>query len=51
MRRALDEYVITGIRTTIPFHQRLLAHPRFLAGDLSTDLVETELMASAGTSA
>lgn len=45
MRRALGEYLITGIRTTIPFHLRLLANPRFLAGDVSTDMVETELLA------
>lgn len=44
MRRALGEYLITGIETTIPFHGRLLAHPRFLAGDLSTDMVESELL-------
>ncbi len=39
LRRALDEYVIAGIRTTIPFHQWLVRNPRFLAGDFSTDFV------------
>ncbi|HTZ80821.1 MAG TPA: acetyl-CoA carboxylase biotin carboxylase subunit [Stellaceae bacterium] len=33
MRRALEEYVITGIDTTIPLHQRLLAAPDFIDGD------------------
>ncbi len=42
LRRALDEYVIAGIRTTIPFHQWLVRHPRFLAGDFSTDFVAEE---------
>jgi acetyl-CoA carboxylase biotin carboxylase subunit len=40
MHRALDEYAITGIRTTIPFHQRVLAHPAFIKGDVSTDFIE-----------
>lgn len=41
MQRALDEYAITGIRTTIPFHQRVLSHPIFQDGkDVSTDFIE-----------
>jgi len=41
MQRALDEYAITGIKTTIPFHQRVLAHPTFRKGlDVSTDFIE-----------
>ena len=32
LRRALEEYVIGGIETTIPLHQRLLADPDFRAG-------------------
>lgn len=41
MQRALDEYAITGIKTTIPFHQRVLAHPTFQSGiDVSTDFIE-----------
>ena len=42
LRRALDEYVIVGVRTTIPFHQWLLRQPRFLAGDFSTDFIAEE---------
>lgn len=41
MQRALDEYAITGIKTTIPFHQRVLAHAMFQKGtDVSTDFIE-----------
>ncbi len=40
MQRALDEYAITGIKTTIPFHQVVLSHSVFQAGDVSTDFVE-----------
>ncbi len=40
MHRALDEYAITGIRTTIPFHQRVLSHPAFIKGDVTTDFIE-----------
>jgi len=43
MQRALDEYAITGIRTTIPFHQRVLAHPAFQAGDVHTDFIEKHM--------
>jgi acetyl-CoA carboxylase biotin carboxylase subunit len=39
MRRALEEYTIAGVSTTIPFHQFAMQHPRFLAGDLSTGWV------------
>src|SRR4051794_22090054 len=42
MQRALGEFVIEGrgIRTTITFHQRVLADGRFRSGDVSTDFVE-----------
>jgi acetyl-CoA carboxylase biotin carboxylase subunit len=43
MQRALDEYAITGIKTTIPFHQQVLQHPVFQAGDVSTDFVEKHM--------
>jgi acetyl-CoA carboxylase, biotin carboxylase subunit len=43
MRRALDEYVITGLATTIPFHRRIMTHPRFVAGDLSTHFIGEEM--------
>ncbi len=40
MLMALDEYVIEGIKTTIPFHQRVLKSQEFLEGKYSTNLVE-----------
>lgn len=40
MQRALDEYAITGIKTTIPFHQLVLAHSVFQDGDVTTDFIE-----------
>ncbi len=40
MRRALDEFVVEGIRTTIPFHKQLLMDDRFRAGDFDTKFLE-----------
>jgi acetyl-CoA carboxylase biotin carboxylase subunit len=40
-RAALDEFVVEGIRTTIPFHQSLLKNQRFLAGAVDTHFVES----------
>jgi acetyl-CoA carboxylase biotin carboxylase subunit len=40
MRRALDEYVVTGIRTNLAFHQKLVAHPDFVAGRYDTGFIE-----------
>jgi len=40
MRRALEEYRILGVRTNIPFHQKLLNSPRFMAGQFDTRFVE-----------
>ncbi len=42
-RDALREFVIEGIRTTVPFHELLLASPAFVAGDLSTDFIDRHL--------
>jgi acetyl-CoA carboxylase biotin carboxylase subunit len=39
MRRALSEYQVGGIKTTIPFFQSLVCHNEFLAGNLSTDFL------------
>jgi len=43
MKRALDEFIIEGIRTTIPFHKKVLNNPDFLKGNFNTDLVEKML--------
>jgi acetyl-CoA carboxylase biotin carboxylase subunit len=40
MLRALDETIIGGIRTNIPLHRRILSHPDFQAGRLSTRFME-----------
>ncbi len=45
MQRALDEFIIEGITTTIPFHQRLLKHPGFVSGDTYTRFIQEEAQA------
>jgi acetyl-CoA carboxylase biotin carboxylase subunit len=42
MRRALEEYRIMGIKTNIPFHQRIIDSHRFMAGQFDTTFVETK---------
>jgi acetyl-CoA carboxylase biotin carboxylase subunit len=42
MRRALDEFVIKGVKTSLPFHRRVLENARFIAGDLDTGFIEAE---------
>ena len=44
MKRALDEFVIEGIKTTIPFHRQLMTHPEYLAGNYTTKLMEDFVM-------
>ncbi len=41
MLRALDEFVIEGVKTTIPFHQQLLKDERFIQGDFDTQFLES----------
>ncbi len=40
MLRALDEFIIAPVKTTVPFHKQLLENPLFKKGDVSTHLVE-----------
>lgn len=40
MLRALDEYIIEGIKTTIPFHKRILSNKDFMEGNLDTGFLE-----------
>ncbi|HEX8791695.1 MAG TPA: acetyl-CoA carboxylase biotin carboxylase subunit [Polyangiaceae bacterium] len=40
MRRALSEYVVTGIRTNLAFHEKLFAHPEFAAGKYDTGFID-----------
>ena len=41
MRRALDEFVIEGVKTTIPFHKQLMVHPDFQSGNFDTHFLES----------
>lgn len=41
MKRALDEYIIEGVKTTIPFHQKLMDDPKFVEGDFTTAFMES----------
>jgi acetyl-CoA carboxylase biotin carboxylase subunit len=40
MQRALDEYTIGGVKTTIPFHRQLMQDEKFRAGDFTTKFLE-----------
>lgn len=40
MRRVLDEFVIEGIKTTIPFQRQLMDHPDYIAGNYTTKFME-----------
>jgi acetyl-CoA carboxylase biotin carboxylase subunit len=40
MRRALGEYVVTGIKTNLAFHQKLFEHPEFVAGRYDTGFID-----------
>ena len=41
MKRALDEFVIEGVKTTIPFHRKLMDHPDYILGNYSTKFMES----------
>ncbi len=40
MKRALDEYVIEGVKTTIPFHRQLMDDPDYVSGNYTTKFME-----------
>ncbi|MDT8862527.1 acetyl-CoA carboxylase biotin carboxylase subunit [Alkalihalobacillus sp. MEB130] len=40
MKRALEEFEVEGVETTIPFHLRLLNHETFISGDFNTKFLE-----------
>ncbi len=40
MQRALNEYVVDGVKTSIPFHREIIAHPRFQAGEVTTSFID-----------
>ena len=41
MERALEEYYVEGIKTTIPFHRQLMQHPDFREGNFTTKFMDT----------
>ena len=49
MQRALSEFQVAGhgVRTTIPFHQRVMAQPDFRRGDVFTDFIERHMFQNA----
>lgn len=46
MRRALREFIVEGIHTTIPLHRQIFEHPAFLEGRVYTTLIEQEILRS-----
>lgn len=42
-RRALDEMVIEGIATTLPFHKACIRHPEFIDGNIYTDFIDRNM--------
>ena len=44
MKRALDEFVIEGVKTTIPFHRQLMDHPDYVTGNYTTKFMEDFVM-------
>jgi len=50
LKRALEEFVVEGMKTTIPLHQRLVRDPEFLAGDYTIKWLEQRLARRAGES-
>jgi acetyl-CoA carboxylase biotin carboxylase subunit len=43
LRRALSEFVVKGIKTSIPFHQRVMRHPIFLSGRYDTTFIDQHM--------
>ena len=41
MKRALDEFVIEGVKTTIPFHRQLMDDPAYVSGNYTTAFMNT----------
>ena len=40
MKRALDEFIVEGVKTTIPFHRQLMDHPDYVSGNYTTKFME-----------
>jgi len=50
MRRALREFVIKGIKTSIPFHRVVMDHPKFIEGHYDTGFIDAEILPAGQTS-
>ena len=48
LRRAISEFVVKGIKTSIPFHQKVLSHPVFLAGRYDTGFIDAHMAGGKG---
>jgi acetyl-CoA carboxylase biotin carboxylase subunit len=48
MQRALGEYQISGIKTNLPFFRSILAHEKFVAGELATDFIDRNFLQKDG---
>ncbi len=46
MRRALSEFVIDGVKTTIPFHEKVLEHDTFRYGAVTTNFIQKHIFGS-----
>ena len=42
MTRALSEYSVKGIKTTIPFHARVMKNEKFIKGEIDTNFIDTQ---------
>ncbi len=47
MKRALDEFIISGIKTTVPFHRRVMSDEFFQQGEIYTNFVQKRILGSA----
>jgi acetyl-CoA carboxylase biotin carboxylase subunit len=50
LRRALSEFVVKGIKTSIPFHQKVVRHPVFVAGRYDTSFIDAHMGGGRGGS-
>lgn len=48
MKRALDEFIVEGVKTTVPFHQKLMRDEKFISGDFNTGFLDTFDMGEEG---
>jgi acetyl-CoA carboxylase biotin carboxylase subunit len=45
-KRALNEFIVDGIKTTIPFHLKVLDHPAFIEGNVTTKFIDEHFLAT-----